>query len=66
MPEIEPKAPEEAEYLIPEWTPAQPATALYEKRFSEWSKTCGFRDMCVDYGIPCHLNSCPLEQRLMR
>jgi len=64
--DYEPKEPEEVDFLMPEWKPNQPATVLYERRFAEWAKSCGFREMCVDYHIPCHLNSCPIEQRLMR
>lgn len=48
------------------WIPKQAAHALYAQKFKEHSVNCLWKQMCVDYMVPCTVVSCPLETYMRR
>ena len=57
-----PKLPEKI-YVetVETWTPSESSERLYQRKFREFSEICTLRPMCIDYGVPCAVASCPLE-----
>ena len=57
-----PKLPEKI-YVetVETWTPSESSERLYQRKFREFSEICTLKPMCIDYGVPCAVASCPLE-----